>query len=121
MEVVGKIIVIGDVETFGAKGFKKRQLVVETDSKYPQSIPIDFTQDKVVILDNYKLGDFVTVDINIRGSKWNERYFVNLDGWKIQKTDSEKTASAFMPDREKVLEPEAEMPQIGEDEDDLPF
>jgi hypothetical protein len=120
MEVVGKIIAIGEVEVFGAKGFKKRQLVIETDSKYPQTIPVDFTQDKTALLDYYTLGDFVTVDINIRGSKWQERYFVNLDGWKIAKTNSEKTASDFMPDREKVME--TEMPQIGEEEeDDLPF
>jgi len=120
MEIIGKIILIGETETFGAKGFKKRQVVIETDSKYPQTIPVDFTQDKTGLLDLYKLDDFVNISINVRGTKWNDKFYVNLDGWQIKKTDSEKTSSAFMPDREKVLE--TEMPQMGdEEEDDLPF
>ena len=115
MELQGEIIIIGQTETFGAKGFKKRQLVIKTDSQYPQTIPVDFTQDKCSILDSYEVGQFVNVSINVQGSEWQGKYYVNLQAWKIDKGEREKSASSFMPDRQ------AEVPQIEEADDDLPF
>tara|TARA_R110000822_G_scaffold252133_2_gene378831 strand:- start:616 stop:942 length:327 start_codon:yes stop_codon:yes gene_type:complete len=100
MELQGEIILIGETAEFGTKGFKKRQMVVKTDSLYPQSIPIDFTQDKCVLLDSYQVGDFVEVGINIQGSEWKEKYYVNLNGWKISKGSKEKSSESFMPDRD---------------------
>jgi len=119
MELQGTIIVIGQTETFGAKGFKKRQLVIKTDSQYPQSIPIDFTQDKCNVLDGYKIGQFVNVSINVQGSEWQGKYYVNLTAWKITTGEKEKSASSFMPDRNSNL---SLNPNTGEVEgDDLPF
>jgi hypothetical protein len=116
MELQGQIIVIGQTETFGAKGFKKRQLVIKTDAQYPQSIPVDFTQDKCSVLDGYSLGQFVKVSINVQGSEWQGKYYVNLQAWKIERGEQEKSSASFMPDRQ------SEMPQIAEEEeDDLPF
>lgn len=115
MELQGEIIIIGQTETFGAKGFKKRQLVIKTDSQYPQTIPVDFTQDKCSILDSYEVGQFVNVSINVQGSEWQGKYYVNLQAWKIDKGEREKSASSFMPDRQ------AEVTQIEDEDDDLPF
>jgi hypothetical protein len=118
MELQGQIILIGQTEKFGAKEFKKRQLVIKTDSQYPQSIPIDFTQDKCSALDTYSVGDFVTVHINVQGSEWQGKYFVNLNAWKINKGEKEKSASTFMPDRQSINNM---MEVAEEEEDDLPF
>lgn len=86
-EVIGKIIVLNDTEIVGSAGtFKKRTLVVETDEQYRQSIPIDFVQDKCSILDNYAVGQEVKVSINIRGNEYNGKYYVSLNGWRIEKT-----------------------------------
>ena len=117
MELNGQIIVIGATETFGAKGFKKRQLVIKTDSQYPQSIPIDFTQDKCVILDGYEIGQFVIVSVNVQGSEWQGKYYVNLQAWKISKGDKEMSASTFMPNRESL----SKVDGTPDEEDDLPF
>lgn len=85
MEVIGKIIVLNDTEVVGSAGtFKKRTLVVETSEQYSQKIPIDFVQDKCDILDKYKVGDDVKVGINIRGNEYNGKYYVSLNGWKIE-------------------------------------
>ena len=85
-EVIGKIIVLGEAEVVGAAGtFKKRTLVVESDEQYKQQIPIDFVQDKTSVLDNYKVGDEVKVSINIRGNHYNGKYYVSLNGWRIEK------------------------------------
>lgn len=82
MEIKGKIYKIGDEEQVSAT-FKKRLLVVETDEKYSQKIPIDFVQDKIDLIDPYKVGENVTVSINLRGNEYNGKFYVNLQGWKI--------------------------------------
>lgn len=116
MELIGKIIVIGQTETKGAKDFKIRQIVIQTDEQYPQSIPVQFVQDKCVILNNYAIGDLVKIGINIKGSEWQGKYYSNISGWKIEKTDSTTlTAQNHMPDREAVASSDEE------EEDDLPF
>jgi len=84
MEVKGKIFIIGETETVGQKDFKKRLLVVETDEQYSQKIPIDFVQDKVGLLDAFQNGQNVTVGVNVRGSEYNGKYYVNFQGWSIK-------------------------------------
>lgn len=87
MEVNGKVILIGNTEEVGQNGFTKRMVVVETAEQYPQKLAIDFVKDKTSVLDSYKVGDNVSVSINLRGSEYNGRYFVNLQGWKISKVE----------------------------------
>jgi hypothetical protein len=92
MEVSGKIKVIGNTTEVGAT-FKKRELVVITDEQYPQTILIEFVQDKCDILDKYAVGQNVSVGINLRGREWvnpqgETKYFNSLQGWKIDKTES---------------------------------
>jgi len=113
-EIIGKIIVIGNEEIVGSAGtFKKRLLVVETDEQYKQKIPIDFVQDKCSVLDKYKVGDDVKVGINIRGNEYNSKFYVSLNGWKIEKQESNAP----------VLAPVVETPQNLSNEpiSDLPF
>jgi len=105
-EVIGKVILIGNTEEVGQNGFTKRMLVVETDEQYKQKIAIDFVKDKTSVLDSYKIGDNVNVSINLRGSEYNGRYFVNLQGWRIQKSNAvsaeEKAQTGFAPSDEEV-------------------
>lgn len=86
-EVIGKVILVGNTEEVGQNGFTKRLMVVETAEQYPQKLAIDFVKDKTSVLDNYKVGDEVKVSVNLRGTEYNGRYFVNLQGWKIEKTN----------------------------------
>jgi len=103
MDINGKIIVIGDTETIGAKDFKKRLLVVQTDEQFSQSIPVEFTQDKTNLLDKFQINDLVKVSINLRGSEWKGKYYANIQGWRIDKVDSlSLTAQQQMPNREAV-------------------
>jgi hypothetical protein len=93
-EVIGKVIVLGNTEEVGQNGFTKRMLVVETAEQYPQKLAIDFVKDKTTILDSYKVGDEVKVSVNLRGTEYNGRYFVNLQGWKIEKQGANNEPSA---------------------------
>ena len=118
MEVQGKIKVIGETATFGASGFRKRECVVTTNDQYPQDLSLEFVQDKVDLLDKQKVGDSVTVSINLRGREWinpegKAVYFNTIQGWRIEKlevTDAPPLAPV------KGLETLAE-----KDDDDLPF
>lgn len=112
MELNGTIHLIGQTETVGNNGFTKRQLVIATSEQYVQYIPIDFVKDKTSVLDNFKAGDNVTVSINVRGSEYNGKYYVNLQGWKINKSANDVSVN------EPVFETTA---VINQPENDLPF
>ncbi len=88
MEVTGTVKRILPVQNVSAT-FRKRELVVNTDEQYPQTVAIEFTQDKVDLLDRVREGESITVSINIRGREWTSpqgdvRYFVSLQGWRVQ-------------------------------------
>ena len=124
MELIGKIIVLGQTESKGSKDFKIRQVVVQTDEQYPQSIPVQFVQDKCYVLDKYAIGDIVKIAINLRGAEWQGKYYVNLNGWNIIKLESTGlTTEQQMPDREPVYGSASNTSLVtnDEEEDDLPF
>ena len=88
MEVVGIIKVLRATQEIGAKGFKKREVVITTAEDYPQMLSIEFTQDKVDLLNEFMEGSAVTISINLRGREWvnpqgEAKYFNSLQGWKI--------------------------------------
>jgi len=89
MTVTGTIKKIGNTETFGDKGFRKRELVLTTEEQYPQHLLIEFVQDKTNLLDKFKEGQQVTVSINLRGREWvnpqgETKYFNSIQGWRLQ-------------------------------------
>ena len=69
MEVSGKVKVVG-AEQQVSPTFRKRELVVTTDEQYPQSIMIEFVQDKSDLLNTISIGDNVKVSINLGGREW---------------------------------------------------
>lgn len=89
MEITGTIKVINETQSFGASGFKKRELVLTTDEQYPQMLLIEFVQDKCAVLDGYSVGQRVRIGINLRGREWINpegvaKYFNTLQGWRIE-------------------------------------
>lgn len=113
MELNGAVHLIGQTETIGNNGFTKRQLVIATSEQYVQYVPIDFVKDKTTILDNYKVGDNVSVSVNVRGSEYNGKYYVNLQGWKISKSDN--------PNDTVVQAEVIDLPNLSQDDTGLPF
>lgn len=86
-QLTGRVIHVGETEEIGAKKFKKRAIVIETDgdSKWPQQVPVEFVGDNVGKLDGYMRDVEVEIDFDIRGREWKGKYYVNLQGWKIRK------------------------------------
>ena len=70
MELTGKIKKIDETKTFGASGFRKRELVLTTTEQYPQMLLVEFVQDKCDLLNNFKVDQDVKIAINLRGREW---------------------------------------------------
>lgn len=117
-EVIGKIHHIGETEIVGSAGtFKKRLIVIATDEQYSQQIPIDFVQDKTVILDQYKSGEDVKVSINIRGNEYNGKWYCSLNGWRIERIAGAPTIAPAIPPAQSF----APSTDYSNDPEDLPF
>ncbi|MFT5847043.1 MAG: hypothetical protein ACJARX_000325 [Psychroserpens sp.] len=123
MEVQGKVKMIGETQTFGSNGFRKRELVVTTEEQYPQHILVEFVQDKTDLLDSYKVGQPVKVNINLRGREWvnpqgETKYFNSVQGWRIEAAQAEGSSTPPVAPAE-AFEPATNLNE--EDHDDLPF
>ena len=89
MEIQGRIKQIFPSQIIGQNGFEKRDLVITTEENYPQTIIIQFTQQRCDLLNNLQVGQNVKVYINIRGREWTNpqgetKYFNTIEGWKIE-------------------------------------
>ena len=125
MEVQGSIKVIGEVQEISAT-FKKRELVVSTDEQYPQTLSIEFIQDKTDLLNKFEIGQNVKVGINLKGREWENtqtkeiKYFNSIQGWRIELLENSSSDDDLPPlDNLSPFEPASETND--EDLDDLPF
>lgn len=124
MELTGKIKKIEETKTYGASGFRKREMVLTTDEQYPQMLLIEFVQDKCDLLNNFQVDQSVKISINLRGREWinpqgEAVYFNSIQGWRIEPVEVE-TAGEIPP-----MAPIDNLETIGDvddnEPDDLPF
>lgn len=71
--------------------FRKREFVLELpDKKYPQPVLFQVIGDRCDAMNEFKIGDTLEVEFNIRGRFWDgpkgEKCFVSLDVWKMNRT-----------------------------------
>jgi hypothetical protein len=125
MEIQGKIKMVGETQTFGSNGFRKREVVITTEEQYPQHIMVEFVQDKCDLLNNFGDGQAVKISINLRGREWvnpqgETKYFNSIQGWRIENLQEEASASGMPPvPPMDAFEPADDLND--EDHDDLPF
>jgi hypothetical protein len=129
--ITGRIAVIGESESIPTKSgspFLKRQLVIETEDRYPQLIAFEFVQAHVDVPASHKVGELVEVFFDLQGRQWENKYYVSARGWKIAAVGA--NAEPVAPAPTVTVEtgytvagmPVTAEANIGaEDEDDLPF
>lgn len=108
-EEKGTVELIRDTQVISDK-FKKREFVINTGGEYAQVLLFQLVQDKVTEIDNYKVGDAITVSYNLKGRKWTnkegvDKYFNTLEAWRVQTNND-------------VVAPSPEAAQV---DTDLPF
>ena len=114
-EMTGTVKLIKDLMTFPS-GFTKREFVITTeDDRYPQPIQFACIKDRTSLLDNLKVGERVKVYFDIRGHEYQERFFVDLQAYKIESLDN-----AAAPDDMPPEDVFADEPPMG-GADDIPF
>ena len=126
MELQGTIKKISDLQTFSS-GFQKKEVVLLTEEQYPQPINIEFLQDKVDSLNNFKENDKVKISINLRGREWTSpqgevKYFNSITGWRIEKLeDGFNEPTQATPSASQSAAKPSSSDVFAEEDDDLPF
>ena len=89
VEIIGTILQIMDQQEVNEK-FSKREFVIEEaeNPQYPEILKMEFVNDKIPILDKYKVNDQVKVSVNVKGRRWADpegkyKYFTPLQAWKM--------------------------------------
>tara|TARA_R100000654_G_scaffold13131_2_gene28610 strand:- start:22337 stop:22666 length:330 start_codon:yes stop_codon:yes gene_type:complete len=100
LKLEGKIQKIGQEEQI--KNLTKRSMLLTTNDKYPQTVQLDFINDKVNQLTNFSDGDLVSVSFNVRGNEYKGKYYTNLQGWKISEMLGEVSNLQQNPSRQPV-------------------
>ena len=132
-QVAGKLHKVFETEQKSEK-FRAREFVIEiVDGNYPQMVKFQLTQDKCELIDEYNDGDEINVHFNLRGREWNDRFFTNLDAWRIETADASAGASAGQspnqsqrpPAAAAAQSPEKDYPELtatkDDFSDDIPF
>ncbi len=87
LELVGKVKELQELQSFDS-GFTKRSLILEVEENgYKNDLNIEFLKDKTSLLDSLMDGDSVKVNVNIRGSEYQGKYYVSLNGWKVSSNE----------------------------------
>lgn len=120
MNLTGKVYKVLPLQTFES-GFTKRVAVIETDGEYPQKLPIEFLKDRTVMLDNITEGQLVTVEYDLRGSEWNDKFFLSAVAWKIDAKTSPSTEVKLNGDMAQQFNEEQSLAEVEDDSEILPF
>lgn len=135
METTGQLKKVFETQSVSEK-FKKREFVLTLDATtpYPQHVAFQVTQDKCAVLDQFKVGDELKVQLNLRGREWTNpqgetKYFNTLEVWRIEKVgagsapaaSSSTSAPAQSASAPAASASSSPVFHSSSDNDDLPF
>lgn len=107
--------------------FSAREFVVEVqEGQYPQMVKFQLTQDKCAIMDDYNEGDQVVVDFDLRGREWNDKFFTNLNAWRVGAAGDAEGGSGSGSGQNATAQDADKYPPSATDanadfDDDIPF
>ncbi len=93
-EIEGKLVKVYDMEVKGTGSFRTREFVIETMETYPQFVKFQSVQDKCDLLNQFQEGEIIKVSFDLRGRQWQDKYFTNLNAWRIEKSSNSSAHSA---------------------------
>ena len=130
LKVSGQVFKVSD-KIVKSEKFTFRNLWLTHGDKYPQTIEIQFVNDKCALLDSVTPGDKVTIGINLDGRIWNgqdgQKVFNTIKGWSIEMAGQVKQETN-QPYQERMMENTSQkmerlksLEQLTREGDDLPF
>lgn len=117
----GIVAVVEDAEdgvSKTGKGWRKQVLVIDTGTeKYPNPCKVTFWNDKTVQTMGVRKGDEVEFDFYLRGSEYNDRFKVELNGDALR-----MVAKSAEPDPQPEKKKDDDgWDDLASDPDDMPF
>jgi hypothetical protein len=105
LKVSGQVFKVSE-KIVKSEKFTFRNLWLTHGDKYPQTIEIQFVNDKCALLDNVTPGDRVTIGINLDGRIWNgqdgQKVFNTIKGWSIEMAGLKQENT--QPYQERIME-----------------
>ena len=127
-EIEGKLHKVYDTEQ-KTESFRTREFVIETmQGQYAQFVKFQLTQDRCDVVDPYEPGQQIKVYFDLRGRQWQDKYFTNLNAWRIEAVGSAQPAP--MPGQQQSVSANTDNGAANavdnsdsgnDDFDDLPF
>jgi hypothetical protein len=131
--ITGIVYKIGQTNQVSDK-FSKREIAIKTNDNYPQTILIQFSNDKCALLDNLNVGDNVSINYNLRGRTWTgndgiEKIFNTIDGWAITLASNNQSTppqsiqpnQSFQQREQQAIHTKNDASAVQLDNDGLPF
>ena len=97
---------IENIENKEGKKWIKQTFLIDTGGDYNSKICFQlFGEEKVKLIENYQIGDKIEVFFNISSREYNNRYYHNIDAWRITpltNTESENTEGSSESSEESL-------------------
>ena len=126
--ITGTLQEVQPIQEF-ASGFTKQLVIIATESKYDNLIPIELVKDKVGSFDGIQPGSTVSVNAYLGGREYNERYYISLKFADLNDVQREMQnqqvyQAAMAPPQPVAQAPKPQAKQLHMEADagnDLPF
>lgn len=89
-EIEGKLYKVFETESKTASFQAREFVIVISEENYPQYIKFQLTQDKCSAIDGFEPGSQIRVHFDLRGREWNEKFFTNLNAWRVEAAKAEE-------------------------------
>ena len=99
--------------------FQTREFVIVTEEQYPQYLKFQLVQDRCSVIEKFQPGQQITVHFDLRGREWQEKFFTNLQAWKVESQDMTQVKAG-----EQIVSGDSDQDPFAtatEQFDDLPF
>ena len=102
LQVTGTLTHISETKDVGkAKPYLKRTFALtDPDAKeeWPNWFVFEIGGTNVDKIAEHKVGDVVTVSFNLKGRQWQDKWFANVEAWKIEPVASASAQPDAPPD-----------------------
>lgn len=117
MEIKGTVETILDIEkgtSKAGKEWQKQNFVINTGDQYNPLVCFSaFGDDKLEIIAKLKVGDDVNVHFNLSSREFNNKYYHDIQMWKVDSDNGITNDNSGFPANEE--------PAQIEDEEEMPF
>jgi len=126
VEIIGTLKEVQEIVTFDS-GFQKQTVIIETEDKYDNLIPLQLVKDKVGTLDTLQPGTRIKLAAYLGGREWNGKYFIDLKFAELlgvqRDLNQEPPAPAPQPENraQPSSKPAKQLHMEADAGDDLPF